>query len=92
MDPNGLFVSKNIKVKSDTVGFGFVVRGASPVHVQTVDPQGPAAAAGLKVGMYLKSVNGKNVLYWTHREVAQEMLRGQNITNLVVVTHRRVAH
>lgn len=92
LNPNGLFISKNIRVKSDAVGFGFVVCGASPVHVQTVDPKGPAAAAGLKVGMYLKSVNGKNVLYWTHREVAQEMLRGQNITNLVVVTHRRVAH
>lgn len=51
-----------------------------------------ALSFALQVGMYLKSVNSKNVLYWTHREVAQEMLRGQNITNLVVVTHRRVAH
>lgn len=46
----------------------------------------------LQVGMYLKSVNDKNVLYWTHREVAQEMLRGQDVTNLVVIIHRRVAH
>ena len=36
-------------MKSDAVGFGFVVRGASPVYIQTVDPNGPAAAAGLKV-------------------------------------------
>ena len=37
--------------------------------------------------MYLKCVNGKNVLYWTHREVAQEILRGRNVINVVVITH-----
>ena len=31
------------------VGFGFVVRGTALVYVQTVDPKGPAAAAGLEV-------------------------------------------
>ena len=34
---------------SDSVGFGFVVRGEGPCYVQTVDPSGPAASAGLKV-------------------------------------------
>ena len=34
---------------SDSVGFGFVVRGDGPCYVQTVDPSGPAASAGLKV-------------------------------------------
>ena len=38
----------------DAVGFGFVVRGNAPVYVQTVDPNGPAAMAGLKVSfMYI---------------------------------------
>ena len=32
------------------MGFGFVVRGSSPVYIQTIDPKGPAATAGLKVG------------------------------------------
>lgn len=39
----------SLQVKSDAVGFGFVVRGSSPVYIQTIDPKGPAAAAGLKV-------------------------------------------
>jgi hypothetical protein len=34
---------------NDSVGFGFVVRGKEPVYVQTVDPEGPAAGAGLRV-------------------------------------------
>lgn len=87
MDPNGPYVMKNISVKSDAVGFGFVVRGSSPVYVQTVDPKGPGAAAGLKVRMFLKSVNGKDVLHWNHRQVSQEILRGHNIVHLVVMTH-----
>lgn len=87
LDPDGPYITKNVIVKSDAVGFGFVVRGSSPVYVQTIDPKGPAAAAGLKVRMFLKSVNGKDVLYWNHRQVSQEILRGQNIVYLVVMTH-----
>ena len=34
----------------DAVGWGFVVRGTKPCHIQAVDPSGPAAAAGMKVG------------------------------------------
>lgn len=38
-----------IQITSDSVGYGFVVRGDGPTYVQTIDPTGPAAAAGLKV-------------------------------------------
>lgn len=31
------------------MGWGFVVRGSKPCHIQAVDPGGPAAAAGMKV-------------------------------------------
>ena len=37
------------QVVSDPVGYGFVIRGSRPVYVHTIDPSGPAAAAGLKV-------------------------------------------
>ncbi|XP_032232127.2 DEP domain-containing mTOR-interacting protein [Nematostella vectensis] len=89
LDNNGPYTMKTIRVMSDAVGFGFVVRGSEPVFVQTVDPSGPAAAAGLKVRMFIHSVNGKEVLHWTHKEVAKEILRGQNVLDLVVMTHFR---
>ena len=38
-----------VQVVSDPVGYGFVIRGSRPVYVHTIDPSGPAAAAGLKV-------------------------------------------
>lgn len=38
------------QIVGDAVGWGFVVRGSKPCHIQAVDPGGPAAAAGMKVG------------------------------------------
>lgn len=37
------------QIVGDAVGWGFVVRGSKPCHIQAVDPSGPAAAAGMKV-------------------------------------------
>jgi len=42
-------VSPSLQVVSDPVGYGFVIRGNSPVYVHSVDPMGPAATAGLQV-------------------------------------------
>lgn len=38
-----------VKIVGDDVGWGFVVRGSGPCHIQAVDPSGPAAAVGMKV-------------------------------------------
>lgn len=48
----------SFKIVGDAVGWGFVVRGSKPCHIQAVDPSGPAAAAGMKV----RGQTGK--LYW----------------------------
>ena len=37
------------QIVSDPVGYGFVIRGSRPVYIHTIDPSGPAAAAGLEV-------------------------------------------
>lgn len=37
------------QIMGDAVGWGFVVRGSKPCHIQAVDPGGPAAAVGMKV-------------------------------------------
>ncbi|MGH0141769.1 UNVERIFIED_CONTAM: hypothetical protein FKN15_074656 [Acipenser sinensis] len=40
---------RTFTIVGDAVGWGFVVRGSKPCHIQAVDPSGPAAAAGMKV-------------------------------------------
>uniref|UniRef100_A0A8C2Y7J5 DEP domain containing MTOR interacting protein n=2 Tax=Neognathae TaxID=8825 RepID=A0A8C2Y7J5_COTJA len=47
--PGAPYVRKTFTIVGDAVGWGFVVRGSKPCHIQAVDPSGPAAAAGMKV-------------------------------------------
>ena len=48
-DRRNPYVMTELTILRDAVGYGFVVRGTMPVYVQTVDPDGPAANAGVKV-------------------------------------------
>uniref|UniRef100_A0A8B9QAU7 Rhophilin Rho GTPase binding protein 1 n=1 Tax=Apteryx owenii TaxID=8824 RepID=A0A8B9QAU7_APTOW len=52
-------------------GFGFTLRGDSPVLIAGVIPGGCAAEAGLKEGDYIISVNGKDCRWSKHAEVVQ---------------------
>lgn len=79
---------KNVRITSDAVGFGFVIRGDGPCYIQAVDPNGPAAIAGLRVRMYIYSVNSKIVLKCNHNDVAKIIMEG-TIVDLVVLQHGR---
>ncbi|XP_060726395.1 DEP domain-containing mTOR-interacting protein isoform X1 [Tachysurus vachellii] len=74
--PGGLFIKKTFTIIGDAVGWGFVVRGNKPCHIQAVDPSGPAAAAGMKVCQFVVSVNGLNVLNLDYRTVSNLILTG----------------
>uniref|UniRef100_A0A3P9HII5 DEP domain containing MTOR-interacting protein n=1 Tax=Oryzias latipes TaxID=8090 RepID=A0A3P9HII5_ORYLA len=74
--PGGSFAKKTFTIIGDAVGWGFVVRGSKPCHIQAVDPSGPAAAAGMKVCQFVVSVNGLNVLSHDYRTVSNLILTG----------------
>lgn len=74
--PGGPFIKKTFTIVGDAVGWGFVVRGSKPCHIQAVDPGGPAAAAGMKVCQFVVSVNGLNVLCHDYRTVSNLILTG----------------
>ena len=42
-----------VQVESDALGWWLVVRGNRPCHIQAVEPHGPAAVAGMKVGTFV---------------------------------------
>lgn len=48
---NVWLLSACLQIVGDAVGWGFVVRGNRPCHIQAVEPQGPAALAGMKVSV-----------------------------------------
>ncbi|XP_076826923.1 DEP domain-containing mTOR-interacting protein isoform X2 [Brachyhypopomus gauderio] len=74
--PAGPFLKKTFTIVGDAVGWGFVVRGSKPCHIQAVDPGGPAAAAGMKVCQFVVSVNGLSVLNLDYRTVSSLILTG----------------
>nr|XP_033785787.1 rhophilin-1 isoform X2 [Geotrypetes seraphini] len=68
-------------------GFGFTLRGDSPVLIAGVVPGSCAAEAGLKEGDYIVSVNGENCKWAKHSEVVQRLKSvGQEGVEVDVIT------
>uniref|UniRef100_A0A8C0DD58 Rhophilin Rho GTPase binding protein 1 n=1 Tax=Balaenoptera musculus TaxID=9771 RepID=A0A8C0DD58_BALMU len=78
--PLSVFSAKNrwrlagpIHVARGEGGFGFTLRGDAPVLIAAVVPGGRAAAAGLKQGDYIVSVNGQPCRWWKHADVVAQL-------------------
>uniref|UniRef100_A0A673UMT1 Rhophilin Rho GTPase binding protein 1 n=1 Tax=Suricata suricatta TaxID=37032 RepID=A0A673UMT1_SURSU len=82
LGPPSVFSAKNrwrlvgpVQVAPGEAGFGLTLRGDAPVLIAAVIPGGPAAAAGLREGDYIVSLNGRPCKWWKHAEVVAQ-LRG----------------
>uniref|UniRef100_A0A8C6C8L7 Rhophilin Rho GTPase binding protein 1 n=1 Tax=Monodon monoceros TaxID=40151 RepID=A0A8C6C8L7_MONMO len=80
LGPLSVFSAKNrwrlagpIHVARGEGGFGFTLRGDAPVLIAAVVPGGRAAAAGLKEGDYIVSVNGQPCRWWKHADVVAQL-------------------
>ncbi|XP_072270513.1 DEP domain-containing mTOR-interacting protein-like [Pyxicephalus adspersus] len=74
--PGAPYVRRTLSISGDDVGWGFVVRGTGPCHVQAVDPGGPAAYAGLKIRQFIVAVNGVNCLSMTYHNIYKQIVAG----------------
>ncbi|KAM8786623.1 rhophilin-1 [Rhynchonycteris naso] len=94
LGPPSVFSAKNrwrlvgpVHVTRGEDGFGFTLRGDSPVLIAAVIPGGHAAAAGLQEGDYIVSVNGQPCKWWKHAEVVAQLKGvGEEGVSLQVVT------
>ncbi|KAM6148260.1 rhophilin-1 [Rhynchocyon petersi] len=94
LGPLSVFSARNrwqltgpVTVTRGEEGFGFTLRGDSPVLIAAVIPGGRAAAAGLKEGDYIVSLNGQPCKWWRHREVVTQLRNaGNEGVELAVVT------
>uniref|UniRef100_A0A8C0BMA6 Rhophilin Rho GTPase binding protein 1 n=1 Tax=Buteo japonicus TaxID=224669 RepID=A0A8C0BMA6_9AVES len=67
---NKWYPARRVHLMRGENGFGFTLRGDSPVLIAGVIPGG-CAEAGLKEGDYIISVNGKDCKWSKHAEVVQ---------------------
>lgn len=74
--PGGSYIKKYFTVESDALGWGFVVRGNRPCHIQAVEPHGPAAVAGMKVCQFVVSINYQNVVDMDYKGISQLIRSG----------------
>ncbi|XP_014652739.1 PREDICTED: rhophilin-1 [Ceratotherium simum simum] len=94
LGPLSVFSAKNrwrlvgpVHVTRGESGFGFTLRGDSPVLIAAVIPGGRAAAAGLQEGDYIVSVEGQPCKWWKHAEVVARLKgAGAEGVSLQVVT------
>ncbi|XP_008832753.1 rhophilin-1 isoform X2 [Nannospalax galili] len=94
LGPLSVFSTKNqwrllgpVHMTRGETGFGFTLRGDSPVLIAAVVPGGQAEAAGLKEGDYIVSVNGQPCKWWKHVEVVAQLRgMGEEGVNLQVVS------
>nr|XP_045000543.1 rhophilin-1 isoform X2 [Jaculus jaculus] len=80
LGPLSVFSTKNrwqlvgpVHMTQGDSGFGFTLRGDSPVLIAAVVPGGQAEAAGLQEGDYIVSVNGQPCKWWKHVEVVAQL-------------------
>ncbi|XP_067323343.1 rhophilin-1 isoform X1 [Anolis sagrei] len=94
LGPLSVFCAKNkwhpprtVRLVRGENGFGFTLRGDSPVLIAGVIAGGCAAEAGLKEGDYIVSIDGKDCKWSKHAEVVQLLkVAGEEGTEVTVVT------
>ncbi|KAM4692006.1 DEP domain-containing mTOR-interacting protein-like [Rhinophrynus dorsalis] len=85
LSPGAPYIRKILTIVGDDVGWGFVIRGSGPCHVQALDPCGPAAAAGMKVRQFLCKANGTCCLRLDHQTISRHIGAGPRTLVLEVL-------
>ncbi|XP_063716167.1 rhophilin-2-like [Symsagittifera roscoffensis] len=95
LGPPNIFNAKNVwtmtaktvlERASNSVSFGFTVRGNVPVMVEKVDSGGIAEKAGLRGGEILVKINDIDVKWALHKEVVALIKSAQNSVTLYTVS------
>ncbi|XP_071786120.1 rhophilin-1-like [Asterias amurensis] len=86
LGPLAIFNARNnwsaprvVDIQRGMEGFGFTVRGDSPVIVASVDPGYVAAASGVKEGDFIIGVNDDSVKWAKHGDVVKLILGSQRL-------------
>ncbi|XP_022096108.1 rhophilin-1-like [Acanthaster planci] len=76
---NNWSAPRMVDIQRGAEGFGFTVRGDSPVIIASVDRGYVASASGVKEGDFIVGVNGQIVKWSKHGEVVKQILSSQRL-------------
>ncbi|XP_078692751.1 delphilin-like isoform X1 [Branchiostoma floridae x Branchiostoma belcheri] len=76
--------TRAVVIEKGQASFGFVLRGHSPVYIESIEPGSASDRAGLKVGDHLLKLNGLDVSSATHKKVIT-LLQGSGSKPTLVV-------
>ncbi|XP_033117233.1 rhophilin-1-like [Anneissia japonica] len=85
---------REVSITRGSEGFGFTVRGDSPVIIASVDKDGPALKAGVKEGDFIVTVGDNDVKWAKHDQVVRYIVScpGQLFMNIVTPLGEALIH
>ncbi|XP_052821822.1 uncharacterized protein LOC106883994 [Octopus bimaculoides] len=69
--PSKKHISLNLRITCANNPLGFVIKGSGPVHVEWLDPGGPAETAGILPGDFIMEINDIDTRNMTHEQVVK---------------------
>ncbi|XP_071959182.1 rhophilin-2-like [Antedon mediterranea] len=83
---NSWSAPREVVITRGSEGFGFTVRGDSPVIIASVDANGPALRAGVNEGDFIVRVEDNDVKWAKHDQVVKHILSSPGKLTMSIVT------
>ncbi|XP_077982094.1 rhophilin-2-like [Glandiceps talaboti] len=77
---------RTVEMERTENGFGFTVRGDSPVIVASLDDDGSAMKSGMKEGDFIVKIGDEDVKWSKHEEVVKTILNSRGVLKMDIVT------
>ncbi|XP_006816946.1 LOW QUALITY PROTEIN: rhophilin-2-like [Saccoglossus kowalevskii] len=77
---------RKVEMERTENGFGFTVRGDSPVIVASLDEDGAAQRSGIKEGDFIVKIGEKDVKWAKHDDVVKHIMESHGQLSISVVT------
>ncbi|XP_070575599.1 LOW QUALITY PROTEIN: rhophilin-2-like [Ptychodera flava] len=77
---------RTVEMERTENGFGFTVRGDSPVIVASLDKDGSAMKSGMKDGDFIVRIGDQDVKWAKHEELVRIILESKGVLRLDIVT------
>ncbi|CAI9717304.1 delphilin-like isoform X1 [Octopus vulgaris] len=89
--PSKKHIILNLRITCANNPLGFVIKGSGPVHVEWLDPGGPAETAGILPGDFIMEINDIDTRNMTHEQVVKILKKCGPAPLLQIERHPKMA-